>query len=134
VPNASCMVIEGADKFGLAQLHQLRGRIGRGENGGICYLIPTTNDIPSKRLRLIESETDGFKLADLDLELRGPGALYGTVQHGALDLRVATLSDTTLIKQARDAAVQFVKKNENLVYYPKLNNRINRLRTITNLN
>jgi ATP-dependent DNA helicase RecG len=134
VPNASCMVIEGADKFGLAQLHQLRGRIGRGENGGICYLIPTTNDIPSKRLRLIESETDGFKLADLDLELRGPGALYGTVQHGALDLRVATLSDTTLIKQARDAAVQFVRKNENLVYYPKLNNRINRLRTITNLN
>jgi ATP-dependent DNA helicase RecG len=134
VPNATVMVIEGADKFGLAQLHQLRGRVGRGGHKAYCYLVLSDNSEPSKRLRYIEHEQSGFKLADYDLELRGPGAIYGTLQHGALDLRVARLSDTVLIQRAREAAKLFVEKDEKLLYYPHLNKRITRLRTVTNLN
>jgi ATP-dependent DNA helicase RecG len=134
VPNATSMIIEGADKFGLAQLHQLRGRIGRGKHESTCYLVPTTNDSISRRLRYIESEFDGFKLAEYDLEMRGPGALYGTVQHGALDLRVAKLSDIELIKLARYYAHEFVKRKEDMLKYPQLKERIDHLRTITNLN
>ncbi len=134
VPNATVMVVEGADRFGLAQLHQLRGRVGRGEHKGMCYLVTTTNDQPSRRLRMIEQEYDGFKLADYDLELRGPGAIYGTSQHGVLDLRVAKITDIKLIAEAREAARAFMKKGENLVQYPQLKTRVDRLRTITNLN
>lgn len=134
VPNASVMVIEGADKFGLAQIHQLRGRIGRGMHEGFCYLFPSDNDAISDRLKSITNETDGFKLAELDLELRGPGAIYGTVQHGALDLRVAKITDTALIAIARSAATEFIDRNENLLEYKQLATRVNRLRTITNLN
>ncbi len=134
VPNASVMVIEGADRFGLAQLHQLRGRVGRGEDQGYCYIIPTANEQISKRLRVLESEYDGFKLAEYDLELRGPGAIYGNTQHGALDLRVAKITDVALIQEARQAATEFIDRSENLVKYPQLSTRVNRLRTITNLN
>jgi ATP-dependent DNA helicase RecG len=134
VPNATVMVIEGADRFGLAQLHQLRGRIGRGEHAGTCILITVANEPPTKRLRVIEHEYDGFKLADYDLELRGPGAIYGTTQHGALDLRVAKITDVELIAEARAAARSFMKKGENLVQYTQLKARVDRLRTITNLN
>lgn len=134
VPNATTMIIEGADKFGLAQLHQLRGRVGRGEYAGTCYLVPTENDSIPQRLRVIETESDGFRLADYDLELRGPGAIYGTMQHGALDLRVAKITDTALIREARETAQEFIKRGENLVQYPELKKRVDRLRTITNLN
>jgi len=134
IPNASVMIIEGADRFGLAQLHQLRGRIGRGIHSGSCYLIMTENGNFSKRLQIIERENDGFKLAEYDLELRGPGAIYGTMQHGALDLRVAKITDIKLIKEARESAREFMKRGENLVQYPQLKERVNSLRTITNLN
>jgi len=134
IPNASVMIIEGADKFGLAQLHQLRGRIGRGEHEGRSYLVMTENGNIPKRLQVIEQENDGFKLADYDLEMRGPGAIYGTMQHGALDLRVAKITDTKLIAEARAAAREFMEKGENLVEYNKLKARVHRLRTITNLN
>jgi len=89
---------------------------------------------PSTRLKALETMSDGFKLADLDLELRGPGAIYGTVQHGALDLRVAKLTDTKLIASARSAAQQFIDKKENLKKYPHLDSRVTALRAITNLN
>ncbi len=134
VPNATVMVVEGADRFGLAQLHQLRGRIGRGEHAGRCILITTANEPATKRLRVIEHEYDGFRLADYDLELRGPGAIYGTTQHGALDLRVAKITDVQLITEAREAAREFMKKDEKLVHYPQLKARVDKLRTITNLN
>lgn len=134
IPNASVMVVEGADRFGLAQLHQLRGRIGRGVHSGACYLVMTENGNIQKRLQVIEHENDGFKLADYDLELRGPGAIYGTMQHGALDLRVAKITDTELIKEARESACEFMKKGENLVQYSQLKERVDALRTITNLN
>lgn len=134
VPNATVMLVESADRFGLAQLHQLRGRVGRGEDQGYCYLMMSDSDTPSKRMRALESSTDGFKLAELDLELRGPGAIYGTLQHGALDLRIAQLSDHKLIASAREAAEEFINSQESLLHYPQLHKRIKHLQKVTNLN
>jgi ATP-dependent DNA helicase RecG len=134
VPNATIMLIQSADRFGLAQLHQLRGRVGRSEYQGYCYLVLSDSKAPSKRLQIFERNSDGFKLAELDLELRGPGAIYGTFQHGQLDLRVAKLTDVALIESARNAARDFIKKDEKLVYYKHLADRVNTLRSVTNLN
>lgn len=133
VPNASIMLIEGAERFGLAQIHQLRGRVGRGEHQGYCYLLLTDNDPPTRRLRALERSQDGFKLAELDLELRGPGAIYGNLQHGQLDLRIASLGDAKLLKQARQAAEQFIKRDD-LLQYKELSATVTRLRAVTNLN
>jgi ATP-dependent DNA helicase RecG len=133
VPNASIMLVEGAERFGLAQIHQLRGRVGRGEHQSYCYLIPSNNQAPLPRLRALETTTDGFKLAELDLEMRGPGAIYGTLQHGALDLRIAKLGDTRLIAGARSAAKMFLER-ERLDDYPHLAKKVAELRAITNLN
>ncbi|QQS18417.1 DEAD/DEAH box helicase [Candidatus Saccharibacteria bacterium] len=134
VPNATIMVIESAERFGLAQLHQLRGRVGRGSQQSHCFLLLSDTNAPSKRLRAIESSNDGFRLAELDLELRGPGAIYGAMQHGALDLRVVKLSDTTLIAEARKAAQAFIESGENLLQYNELSMRVDKLRRVTNLN
>lgn len=134
VPNASIMLIEAADRFGLAQIHQLRGRVGRGGHKGYCYLMMSDSKTPPKRLQALERINDGFKLAELDLELRGPGAIYGTMQHGALDLRVAKLTDTLLIANARRAAQEFIDKGENLLQYTQLYEHVTRLRAVTNLN
>jgi len=134
VPNASVMLIMGPERFGLAQIHQLRGRVGRGAHQSYCYLMLSDSQAPSQRLKAVETMTDGFKLADLDLRLRGPGAIYGTMQHGALDLRVANLADIKLIAAARGAAQQFIEKDENLKKYPQLSQRVAALRAITNLN
>ncbi len=133
IPNAAVMLIEGADQFGLAQLHQLRGRVGRGEHQGYCYLIPSTSQKPSKRLRAMEQTNDGFKLAEMDLELRGPGAIYGSKQHGALDLKIANITDLSLIKQAKSAAETFIKK-EHLEHYPELRTRVQKSLSLTYLN
>jgi len=134
VPNASVMMIQSAERFGLAQLHQLRGRVGRGGHQAYCYLMMSDSSAPSKRLRALESSNDGFRLAELDLELRGPGAIYGQSQHGELDLRVAKLTDVQLIAAARKAAGAFVDKGEDLVQYTELAAHVKRLRTVTNLN
>src|SRR5262249_27226848 len=128
VPNASIMLIEGPERFGLAQIHQLRGRVGRGRHQSYCYLVLSDSKAPSQRLRALESTTDGFKLAELDLQLRGPGAIYGTTQHGALDLRVANLADVKLIASARAAAQEFIDKKESLKKYPHLDQRVATLR------
>jgi ATP-dependent DNA helicase RecG len=134
VPNATIMMIEGADRFGLAQIHQLRGRVGRGAHQSYCFLVLSDNKAPSQRLRALENTTDGFRLAELDLELRGPGAIYGTLQHGALDLRIAKLTDTKLISSARTTAQEFINKKEKLNKYPHIEQRVSALRSITNLN
>ncbi|HUS26468.1 MAG TPA: ATP-dependent DNA helicase RecG [Nevskiaceae bacterium] len=134
VPNASTMLIEAAERFGLSQIHQLRGRVGRGSAQGYCYLMMSDSKAPPKRLQALERSSDGFKLAELDLELRGPGAIYGTMQHGALDLRVAKLTDMHLIASARKAAQMFIDKHDNLLQYPQLNEHVTRLRAVTNLN
>ncbi|MEK7096189.1 MAG: ATP-dependent DNA helicase RecG, partial [Patescibacteria group bacterium] len=134
VPNATIMLIEGAERFGLAQIHQLRGRVGRSGHQSYTFLMLGDSKAPSQRLRALENTTDGFELAELDLQLRGPGAIYGTTQHGALDLRVAKLTDTKLIATARNAAQQFIDKEENLKRYPHLAAKVSALRAITNLN
>ncbi|HMH31346.1 MAG TPA: ATP-dependent DNA helicase RecG, partial [Methylomirabilota bacterium] len=120
VPNASIMLIETPERFGLAQLHQLRGRVGRSGQQGYCYLLLSDSKSPSRRLRALESSSDGFKLAELDLELRGPGAIYGSSQHGELDLRIAKLSDVKLIAAARTSAQAFLDRDENLLDYKQL--------------
>ncbi len=134
VPNATLMVVESAERFGLAQLHQLRGRVGRGSDQSHCYLALSPEVEPTKRLRAVATSNDGFKLAEYDLELRGAGAIYGAMQHGVLDLRVAKLTDTELIMSARNAAAKFIKSGEKLVQYVELHERVTRLRTVTNLN
>ncbi|HSW99136.1 MAG TPA: ATP-dependent DNA helicase RecG [Candidatus Saccharimonadales bacterium] len=134
VPNASIMLIEAAERFGLSQIHQLRGRVGRGGHPGYCYLMMSDSKAPPKRLEALERINDGFKLAELDLELRGPGAIYGTLQHGALDLRIAKLSDTHLIAAARRMAQTFIDQGENLLQYPQLHQHVMAARAVTNLN
>ena len=134
VPNATVMLIENAERFGLAQIHQLRGRVGRSEHQGFCYLMLGDSRQPSPRLRALESSNDGFELAELDLEIRGPGAIYGTMQHGQLDLRVAKLTDVRLIAAARQSAQKFIDKDEKLLDYKELAEHVNRLRSVTNLN
>jgi ATP-dependent DNA helicase RecG len=134
VPNATIMLIEGAERFGLAQIHQLRGRVGRSIYASYCFLMLSSSQAPSTRLRALETISDGFQLAEIDLKLRGPGAIYGTLQHGALDLRVASLDNMKLISTARQAAQEFMDKKESIKKYPHLDRRINRLRAITNLN
>ncbi len=134
VPNATVIVIEDAERFGLAQIHQLRGRVGRSEHQGYAYLMLSDAQTPSRRLRALESSSDGFELAELDLEIRGPGAIYGTQQHGAIDLRVAKMTDTKLIAAARQAAQHFIDDGQNLLKYKHLRASVTRLRAVTNLN
>lgn len=134
IPNATVMLIENAERFGLAQIHQLRGRVGRSEHQGYAYLMLGDSKQPSPRLRALENSSDGFELAELDLEIRGPGAIYGTMQHGQLDLRIAKLTDVKLIASARRTAQEFIDKKENLVRYKQLHKRVQSLRAVTNLN
>lgn len=110
VPRATLMVIEGAEYFGLAQLHQLRGRVGRSDLPSFCYLVPVKNDGIPARLRYFAENSDGFKLAQYDLEQRGPGQIYGKLQSGALDLRLVDITDIDLIKKAREAAQSITKQ------------------------
>lgn len=134
VPNATVMLIEGIERFGLAQLHQLRGRVGRSSMQAYCFGVPSTSAKPSARIQAFASSTDGFKLAQMDLELRGPGEIYGARQHGALDLRVAKLTDHELISMARESAKKCIKLGLDLVQYPRLARKVSELRKVTNLN
>ena len=105
VPNATVMLIEDADRFGLSQMHQFRGRVGRGEQQSYCYLLSQGSGAQaSERLSVMETTTDGFALAEADLRLRGPGDFFGTRQSGLPELRVANLADTPLIAEARAQA------------------------------
>lgn len=133
VPNATVMIIEDADKFGLAQLHQLRGRVGRSEHQSYCFLVTSDSSKPSERLREVERSSDGFYLAEVDLKLRGPGEIYGRAQHGALNLQVATLADTKLIARAQRSAKSFVESGENLEKYPELARQVNTYQRLTTL-
>ncbi len=107
VPNASIMAVESAERFGLAQLHQLRGRIGRGGHGGTCYLVSESSTITArKRLAVLEKTHNGFELAEYDLKLRGPGEFLGTSQSGIPDLAMQHLTDTELVQRTREAVSQ----------------------------
>jgi ATP-dependent DNA helicase RecG len=134
VPNATAIIIEGADRFGLAQLHQLRGRVGRSELQSYCYLVPSTSAKPSERLRELERSNDGFYLAERDLEIRGPGEIYGRAQSGALNLEIANIADTKLLKRAQMAAAWWLKNGGDLLQYEQLKNEVERYRRLTTLN
>jgi ATP-dependent DNA helicase RecG len=121
VPNATVMLIEGADRFGLAQLHQFRGRVGRGEHRSYCLLLSdaASPDDPQsratwERLRAIEDTQDGFVLAEKDLELRGPGDFFGVRQSGLPALRLANLSNLRILEQARAEAQSIFREDPNL--------------------
>jgi ATP-dependent DNA helicase RecG len=134
VPNASIMVIRDADRFGLSQLHQLRGRVGRGEAQSYCYAVTSTSARPTQRLVEIEKSTDGFYLAERDLELRGPGEIYGQMQHGDLNLQVATLGDTRLIALASKTAKAFADSGDDLLKYKELASQVQKYQKLTTLN
>ena len=134
VPNATTIVIMDAEGFGLAQLHQLRGRVGRGEKESKCFLVVKDDKEPSMRLKELEKSTDGFHLAEVDLKLRGPGEIYGQLQHGALNLKIATLSDTRTIAKAQKAAEEFAKNPENMLKYEELKSEIKKYQQLTTLN
>ena len=134
VPNSTIIIIADADKYGLSQLHQLRGRVGRGQHQSYCYFINSTSDRPSRRLREIEQSTDGFYLAEVDLKLRGPGEIYGSLQHGALDLRIATITDSKLVHQADRLAQEFIKQKINMLEYKELSAAVKKYQRLTTLN
>lgn len=133
VPNATVMMIENADNFGLSQLHQLRGRVGRGKHKSYCFLMLSENKSPTCRLKEIEKSNDGFYLAEVDLNLRGPGEIYGTMQHGELNLQIANLADTKLIKRTSDCAKWFMG-NCKLEDFPDLAKSVIKYQKLTSLN
>jgi ATP-dependent DNA helicase RecG len=127
VPSATVMVIEDADRFGIAQLHQLRGRVGRGADESFCYLLGGGED-DNERLAALERTTDGFELAEVDLELRGEGTVLGTRQKGKSDLKLASLRrDRPLIERAREVAFEIVDADPLLADHPVLEDEVRRL-------
>ena len=121
VPEASVMVVEGAERFGLSQLHQLRGRTGRGGRRGVCILLVENleNGIPDRLQTMLDTD-DGFKIAEADLELRGSGEISGFAQHGLTEFKFADLKkDLTLIRETREDAAELAESGE-IEKYPSL--------------
>ena len=126
VPNAAVMVVENAERFGLSQLHQLRGRVGRGKHQSYCILISDNrNEETRQRLRVMTKTTDGFRIAEEDLRLRGPGDFFGQRQHGLPGLRVADIGcDTALLQEARAAARDLLERDPELATCPATAQRV----------
>lgn len=125
IPNATIMLIEGAERFGLSQLHQFRGRVGRGEHKSYCFLFTGNLSEEGKlRMQSMEKYSSGFKLAEIDLELRGPGEIYGIRQSGIPDLKMASLTDLKTIEKARKSAQEIIDKDPLLKTYDKLAEKI----------
>jgi ATP-dependent DNA helicase RecG len=122
IPTATIMMIEGAQRFGLAQLHQLRGRVGRSTRPSFCLLFSEYQDENGlKRLKILEQTDIGMELAELDLQIRGPGEIYGTRQHGFLELKIADFSNLSLIEKTKEAAKEVLPKLQN---YPLLQEKL----------
>jgi ATP-dependent DNA helicase RecG len=125
IPNASIMMIEGADRFGLAQLHQFRGRVGRGQYQSYCLLFSDSNSQNTlSRLEAMTKYNDGFTLAKIDLEHRGPGEIYGNMQKGFPELKIASLFDYELTAQAKKEAEKLIKIDSEIKDHPKLNAKL----------
>ena len=130
VPNAAVMLVEDADRFGLSQLHQLRGRVGRGEYQSYCILVTdNVSDASKQRLRVLSSTSDGFKISEADLELRGPGDFFGSAQHGLPKLKIADIAaDSDVLKLAQSVAGEINSRGLlDLPQYSKLKERVHRL-------
>ncbi|TSC94664.1 MAG: ATP-dependent DNA helicase RecG [Parcubacteria group bacterium Licking1014_1] len=125
VPRATIMMIEGAERFGLAQLHQFRGRVGRSDMQSYCFLFTTSPDqLNRRRLKALVESNNGFELAEKDLEIRGPGQLYGTQQWGIPDMAMQGLSNIFLVEKTRAAAKEILEKDPELKNYPLLKERL----------
>ena len=131
IPNATVMAIENAERFGLAQLHQFRGRVGRGKDQSHCLLFcGTDQNAENKRLKILAESDDGFYLAEKDLEIRGPGHFFGTQQSGMPDFSMASLANVELIKKARQEAKLLLKKDPVLEEYPDLRQKLQEFQII----
>ncbi len=132
IPNVSTMIIENAERFGLAQLHQLRGRIGRSKYPSYCFVFSEdlVSDKTQERLNAFVNIDDGFVLAEKDLELRGPGEPYGTIQSGMPEFKMASFTDHLLIKQAQEAALNMLKNDYTLKKWPLIKKRLTLDKTI----
>ena len=117
-PNATVMMIENAERFGLTQLHQLRGRIGRGTKQSYCILLQRKDTtIATHRLKVMENTSNGFKISDEDLKLRGPGEFFGKKQHGYMKTKLADISqDSEIIDRARGLAFNMIAKDDELKF------------------
>ena len=116
IPSATVIVILSAERFGMAQLHQLRGRVGRGKNESFCFLVSSIhNPISDKRFKAVINNSDGFRLAEEDLIQRGPGDYLGTRQSGWDELKIATVNDRNLLQLARREAIELIEKDPNLM-------------------
>lgn len=132
VPNATVMMIESAERFGLAQLHQFRGRVGRGEHQSYCLLFTSSGDTENnQRLAALATCDDGFELAEQDMKIRGPGEFFGTKQSGLPDLTMAALADVELIKKARLQARTILKADPSLTRYPLLKDRLDQFQKLS---
>jgi ATP-dependent DNA helicase RecG len=121
IPQATVMVIEGAERFGLAQLHQFRGRVGRSDQQAYCFLFSDSNSQKThQRLRAIVKAEDGFQLAQKDLEIRGPGSLYGLKQWGIPDLAMKNLGNLPLVEKTREKAKELLREDSSLKDFPLL--------------
>lgn len=128
IPNATIMVIEGAERFGLAQLHQLRGRVGRGAKQSYCLLFPSQEEAQVvQRLKNLEKTYDGMKLSELDLKIRGSGEIFGKKQSGRFELKLASLTDLTLIEKTKEAASKILSDDPTLDKYPALKGKLQNL-------
>ena len=132
IPNATVMMIEGADRFGLAQLHQFRGRVGRGKHQSYCFLFSTSGETTA-RLRALQKYDSGFELAEKDMEIRGPGQFYGVAQSGLPDLAMASLKDLNLIKSTRSEAAELLSKDPELKYHPLLGDKLSQFKQTIHL-
>jgi ATP-dependent DNA helicase RecG len=134
VPNASVMMIEGADRFGLSQLHQFRGRVGRSQYQSYCFLFTDSNSQNVyERLEFLSQTSDGFKIAEFDLQLRGAGNVYGTEQHGLLEFKIASLQDYKLIELTQGLARQLIEKSPTLGAYPSIKKKIEQIGGVAHL-
>ena len=134
IPDANTVVIMSPERFGLAQLHQMRGRVGRSRRPGFCYLCPFSDQPPSDRLRALMEHDDGFELSELDLHLRGPGTLYGFRQSGLDPLFGQGRLDSRKVEKALGLARSFIERGEELGRYPQLASEIARQQQLTHLN
>jgi ATP-dependent DNA helicase RecG len=128
VPEATVMIVEGAERFGLAQLHQLRGRVGRSIHQSYCYLIASDDVQTAERLRVLERTDDGFAVAEEDLRLRGEGNLLGTQQSGQAIFKAARADDLELMYAAREISEKLIAEDAKLERHPSLLSEVTRIR------